>query len=204
MPKERFDTAGEMLHYCWHLLFQATRKRSHPMKTPVVGTYDTDTRAPYLRTVILRGVAIQDRKIDFYTDARSPKVRQLRAHPQLSWLFWDDKKSIQVRARGIPMLHHGDEVARNRWQQIGLEGRKNYAGAVPPGTPAEEATRGLPDFWQDDMPLRQSEYAFDHFMLVATEVLEMDCLLLHPGGHQRIQYTWDPAQKDWSGGWVVA
>lgn len=204
MPKERFDTAGEMLHYCWHLLFRATQERSHPMRTPVIGTCDPDTREPHLRTVILRQVFIQQRQIEFYTDARSAKVGQLRAHPHLSWLFWDDKKSIQVRARGVPMLHHRNEKAQAHWEQIGLEGRKNYAGAAPPGTPAEEATRGLPDFWRDDMPLEKSEYAFDNFLLIETEVLEMDCLLLHPAGHQRIQYVWDPGQKDWKGGWVVA
>lgn len=102
------------------------------------------------------------------------------------------------------MLHHRNEKAKANWEQIGLEGRKNYAGVAPPGTPAEEATRGLPDFWRGDMPLEKSEYAFDNFLLIETEVLEMDCLLLHPEGHQRIQYVWDPGQKDWKGGWVVA
>lgn len=204
MAKERFDTAGDMLHYCRHLLYRATQERNHPLRTPAVGTVGPQEDWPYLRTVILREVNLEDRTLLFYTDARSDKVSHLKRAPYLSWLFWDPGKQIQVRARTAAALHQGDEIAAKHWAGINLEGRKNYAGERAPGSSAEQATRALPDLWENAPSREATDYAFEHFMVVVTEIREMDCLLLHPEGHQRIIHHWNEEEGQWTGGWVVA
>lgn len=201
MPLERFDTAGEMLRFCWDQLAGAVEEGRNPLLTPAVATVVPSEAAPQVRTVILREADRAQRRISFYTDARAEKVKQLKNSPSLSWLFWHPERKLQIRARGTAELHTGDEAARLHWEAIGREGRKNYAALTAPGTPVEEASSGLPDFWSEDMPLERSEYAYKNFMLVQTYIEEIDSLLLHPQGHQRIIYRWDDG---WQGGWVVA
>lgn len=204
MAMNRFDTAEKMLRGCWNLLYRATRSGRQAFRTPVIGTLDAARRQAALRTVILRQAFPQDRELAFYSDSRSEKIAQLRASPRVSCHFYDAKRQLQVRARGSAIIHIGDEQAREHWRDISLEGRKNYASVDPPATPAGEATRGLPEFWRDDMPLERTEYAFDRFAVVRITVDEMDCLLLHPEGHQRSIFQWEPAAGEWRGGWVVA
>ena len=101
-------------------------------------------------------------------------------------------------------LYTRDEVARGYWSEIDLEGRKNYASIPKPGAPAEHSTFGLPSFWRDDMPLSETEYTFRNFVAVACLIDEVDCLQLHPEGHQRSHFEWNAEMEEWAGGWLVA
>jgi hypothetical protein len=56
----------------------------HPWRTPVLGT--TENNNCRLRTVVLRQ-ATAKLSLWFYTDARSTKVRHIRRHPHVEWLF---------------------------------------------------------------------------------------------------------------------
>lgn len=199
----RFEKADRMLHECWNMLLRAAGPGRDAFGTPVIGTVDPEAGYAGLRTVILRKVMPSRRELWFYSDARSEKIGQLQAAPRISCHFYDPARQLQIRGRGLAALHFGDELARQQWEEIGIEGRTNYASVEPPARPAAESTRGLPDFWSEGMPLEQTEYAFQHFALVVVTVEAMDCLLLHPDGHQRVIFQWEEAAGDWRGGWVI-
>lgn len=196
---ERITSPEDFIQRCWDLLFQATVKRGKPFATPVVGTVaDGECR---MRTVILRKVEIQERRLLFFTDARSPKVEQLSAGDRLSWHFYDPKKGLQIRAHGVAVLHLEDEVARRFWLEQPVVSRKNYASEKAPGVAVAEATEGLPSFWREELSQEETDFAFPRFVAVYCTIDYMDCLHLHTAGHQRAIFRWQ--EEKWEGGWVI-
>ncbi len=196
---ERFDSPASFLHDSWHLLLKAAKKRKGDYQTPVIGT--VESQQAQMRVVILREVGLQERQLAFFTDARSDKVAQLKEQARLSWLFWDAGKKVQMRMKGSVELHRKDELCRTYWDRLPVAGRKNYATAAPPGSLARQSTDGLPEAWQDDMPLEETEYAFEHFMVVVSTIDQADLLHLHRDGHQRALFQWEAGE--WRGHWAV-
>lgn len=196
---ERFNTLEACIHDCWHLLFRATVRRKEPFNKPVTGT--VRGRRPSLRTVVLRSVDIPERRLTFFTDYRSAKVEELRLEPELYWLFYDDRRKLQIRARSRASLHYGDDLARAYWRDIPAAGRRNYAAVRPPGTPAGEATEDLPPGWSDDWTAEQTDFAFRNFLVVRGEVFYLECLHLHGEGHQRAAFDWE---GEWRGRWLIS
>ncbi len=196
---EKITSLEDFVHRSWHLLFQATVKRRQPFAAPVVGT--VRERQCRMRTVILRRVEIRERRLIFFSDARSSKVEDLAAGSSLSWHFYDPRRQLQIRAGGLAATHHQDELARRFWEDQPAVSRKNYASLRPPGTILEAAGDGLPAFWGDDLPAEETDFAFAHFLVVAGTIDYMDCLQLHPEGHRRAVFRWE--QEQWKGHWVL-
>ena len=196
---DKFTTLENIVHRCWHLLFQATVKRRQPFVLPVVGTVrEGECR---MRTVILRRVEVPERKLYFFSDARASKVADLEAGSPLSWHFYDAKRQLQIRAGGSYAIHHEDELARRFWQEQPAASRMNYASVRPPGVILEEAGDGLPAFWRDDLLAGETDFAFPRFLVVEATIDHMDCLQLHPEGHRRAFFRWE--EEHWKGNWLL-
>lgn len=195
---ERFDTLDNFIHAAWHLLFQATVKRNDPLKTPVIGSLASGFLE--MRTVVLRAVDIQNRRLTVFADKRSPKVTQLEKHHELYWLFWHPQRSIQIRAKGKAVLHQDNATTERYWKNIPIPGRSNYAAEIAPGTKSEQPTNGLPAFWNDKILLEQTEFAYSNFTVIESEISFVDVLHLHREGHQRGQFHWNDS---WQGHWAI-
>ena len=78
-------------------LAKAIRKKEHPFRFFVLAS--PHSTYPGLRTVVLREVD-QSGWIEMYTDRRSPKVVQLKQHPNCSALFYHPKKKWQLLLKG--------------------------------------------------------------------------------------------------------
>ena len=196
---ERFSSLDSLLSHSWNLLFRATAGKNKAFRCGYVGTIHEGI--PQLRTVVLRKVERSERELVFYTDHRSAKVEQLRRNPHLSWLFWDQGRSFQLRASGKTQLHYRDDRARKDWEGLAPKDRKDYGAMQAPGTSLPEPTDGKPDLWDEDITASQTEYTFDNFLLVSTFVEDLDLLHLHREGHQRAQFSWE--EEEWKGSWVV-
>lgn len=196
---ERIDSLPLFLENCWRLLLNGAVKRNDPLRTPVIGTFDG--HQAYLRTMILRKTDVQNRTLLFFSDFRAAKVTHLQQFTQLSCLFYHPRRQFQIRAKGAAKLHHKDSVAQAQWSNIPIIGRKNYASPLAPGTKMEFCTDGIPDFWQEDMDLSETEYAFDNFLVVTCEIEMLDCLYLHPEGHQRARFDWQ--HGNWESSWLI-
>lgn len=196
---DRFETLDDFLDKSWRLLLNASVKRNHPMRTPVLGTFDGE-RAQ-LRTVILRQTDIPKRTLLFYSDFRAAKIAHLQKNMQLAGLFYHPRKQWQIRVRGDITLHHEDDVAQSHWSKQSIVSRANYASELVPGTVTDECTDGLPHGWNSNMDIADTEFAFANFAVIALEVAEMDTLLLHRAGHQRAHFTWK--NGSWQKNWLV-
>ncbi|MEQ8707206.1 MAG: pyridoxamine 5'-phosphate oxidase family protein [Phaeodactylibacter sp.] len=197
---ERFDQPDKFLHDAWHLLIKAAAKRKGDYQKPIIATIDADGFAQQ-RVVVLRDVDLQQRMLTLFTDARSEKVKALQDTPLLSWLFWDERKKVQIRMIGRVVLEQGSDRCQKLWDRLPVQGRTSYATVSAPGTPQEKDTVPLPDYWHADMDLEQTASAFEHFMVVTCQVFKVDLLHLHHEGHQRAQFEYQDGS--WQGHWVT-
>ena len=190
---DRIDKLDTFARKSWNLLYKAAFLRKGPMQQGVMGTMGLDGQVQQ-RVVIIREIDVTNRELLFFTDARSSKVQQLYKRPEVSWLFWDPKKYLQLRLQSTVSFHFGDEFARTYWEKLPVEGRKNYASLLPPSTPVNEYSDGLPSSWSSNMNIKDTEPFFEQFMVGRCKIWEMQCLLLHRDGHQHAKFRWTPQE----------
>ena len=95
---------------CWELLSQAVADRKHPMRTVTIG-YVANGK-PQIRTVGLRRVDIETRKVYIHTDIRSEKIKDMLANNQVSWLAYDGSLRTEINLSGKTNIDHKNEVAQ--------------------------------------------------------------------------------------------
>ncbi|WP_284615628.1 pyridoxamine 5'-phosphate oxidase family protein [Aquabacterium humicola] len=154
---------------CWAELWRALEEPGHPWRLMALATVDGE--AADLRQVVLRECRPADRVLVFFTDARSPKVRQLAQHPLGTLMVWSRALQWQLRLRcRFEVRTTGPDVAA-RWESL-LEAQAtgDYRSPAPPGEALDApAAPGM----------------VGHFALVNAHVERLDWLELHEHGVHR-------------------
>ena len=160
----------------WRELESASRVNSHPWRLAVLATIDGD--AADARSVVLRDVDTAARTLLVYTDPRSPKARQIAAHPLGTLVMWSATIGWQLRLRvRLTLQGTGLEVS-SRWARLKMTpAAQDYLSPLAPGSAIDK-----PD------PERGSR---EHFAIVEAEVLALDWTELHADGHRRAQFDAD-------------
>jgi len=172
----------------WIDLGHGALKGRHPYHTPVLATQGEN--GPDVRTVVLREADFTRRRLISHTDIRSPKVRDLRRHQSVAWLFYDRGGNTQLRILGSARVLHNDERARERWEASAARSRECYRAALAPSTPASSPT-----------PPQPLECGFENFAVIDCQVESVDWLYLQHSGHLRARYTWQDDQ--WQSSWLA-
>ncbi len=167
-------------------LARAPLDRRSPLRWPVLAT-----SGPAARMVVMRAFTRSPPQIDLYTDARTPKVEQLRGDPRAELVFFDKSKSIQMRVRGSVQLHHRDDIARAAYGDGGGHTDGDYARAQAPGTDAPDP----------DAALGISGSAWENFMVLRVSVASIDWLELQRAGHRRARFN--HVDGAWSAVWLT-
>jgi len=196
---ERIESLDDFLKTSWNHLFRAAHTRKGDFQRGALATVNEEKQVS-MRIVVLRKAAPEHRQLFFFTDERSPKAREMKLNPSVSWLFWDDSRKLQIRMRGKVTFHHKDDHAKTYWDKLPVSARKSYASATPPSSHAEKDTEGLPEGW-DSFNKEQTEQFYQNFLVVVTNVEEMQCLHLHPDGHQHARFSWQ--EEEWKGNWLI-
>lgn len=174
---------------CWQMLSDAAKDRKHPMHTVVIGT--TVGALAQMRTVVLRRVDQNTRKLYFHTDIRSAKIDQIRATGQLSWLAYDPSRRSQIRLSGSTVLHHRNELAQLHWSGTQHHSRRCYLLPEGPGRPLNEDVtheeERLSDF---SYSYEESEAGFQHFVVVETQVDAMEWYYTFNRGNRRALFSY--------------
>lgn len=171
MDRDRPDELTQLHQQIWDELQQAVALKAHPWRTPVLATRDGD--GVDARTVVLRDANAEARRLMFYTDARSPKVAQLRQHPMATLVCWNAELGWQLRLRCRLQVSVDGLAVSSRWAKLKLStSAQDYMAPIAPGTPVDE-------------PLRPEHGERSHFALVYAEVAAIDWLALDPAGHRR-------------------
>jgi pyridoxamine 5'-phosphate oxidase len=106
-------TPDDIAAAVWRELGRAVHDKGHAWRTPVLATVD-ETLAADARTVVLREVDAASKSLRFYTDAQSPKARQIAAHPIGTLVMWSASLRWQLRCR--VRLTIAEDAAR--WEAI--------------------------------------------------------------------------------------
>lgn len=118
-------------------LVRSNADQRHPFRffyLATTGTY------PEIRTVVKRDFSQEHWDIVFFTDARSPKVTQIKNAGKVSALFYHPKKQLQLRMKGDAQLIGPDQEAYaayfDRVRQS--PAARDYMALHPPGTEIDE------------------------------------------------------------------
>lgn len=169
----RLDDLQAIEGAVWAQLSQAPRDRSHGWRVGVLAT--TDGQAADARSIVLRDVDPGRRRLVFYADSRSPKIRQIEAYPGGTIVLWSGELSWQLRLRVRLGIETSGLVVSSRWARLKMApGAQDYLSPLPPGTPVEHPA-----------PERGSR---EHFSVVTAQIASIDWLELHAEGHRRAAF----------------
>ena len=176
------DDLGALEARLWAELVTAAHTRGHAWRTPVLATAGGAAGVD-ARVVVLREVDLPAHELVFFTDARSPKMAQIAAHPQATLVMWSAELGWQLRL-GVQLgLENSGLAVSSRWARLKMTpAAQDYLSPLPPGAPL-----GV-----HPAPERGSR---EHFAVVTAQVLVMDWLALDPAGHRRAVF--DTAGARW-------
>ena len=142
----------------------------HEWRVAVLATVD-DGQAD-ARGLVLREVDAAERRLVFYTDARSPKVRQIEQSPQGTLIFYSRKLGQQLRMQVRLNVETDGLAVSSRWARLQTSaGARDYQSVAAPGRPL-------------DAPLSELGVR-GHFAMIEAMAETVDWLELHPEGHRR-------------------
>lgn len=200
VKKAHISTLDAVLEYSWKLLHEGVRNYRSPFHHAALTTIDDNK--PQVRAVILREFSEKDRILICHCDMRSPKVFQIHGNRNVSWLFYDHKKWLQLRISGTASVHTDDAIAESQWKKVNVFHRINYCAEIPPGSPTDKPTSGIPDFLRDKAsPFLDNSESRKNFAVIMCQFNEMDWLLLKLTGHIRAKFHWKDHGMDAS--WVI-
>lgn len=182
--KLRLPTLEAIEAAVWIELSRAVRDKAHGWRTPVLATVDADVVPPRAdaRTVILRETDEAQRTLAFFTDSRSPKARQLGAHPHATLVMWSPAMQWQLRCDVLLSMDTDGPVAARLWERLKTSAAAaDYLSFTAPGSPLDPGSPA----WMDS----------HHFAVVTAQVLAIDWLELHAQGHRRARF--EPGTAAW-------
>jgi len=84
------------------LLIRGVKDRKSSFHYTMLSTINN--KIPESRTVILRNFNKDIFELNIHSDLRSEKINQIETNNNVSCLFYDDKKKIQIRINGIEKI----------------------------------------------------------------------------------------------------
>jgi len=142
----------------------------HEWRVAVLATVD-DGQAD-ARSLVLREVDAAERRLIFYTDARSPKVRQIEKSPQGTLIFYSRELGWQLRMQVRLNVQTAGLAVSSRWARLQTSaGARDYLSVAAPGRPL-------------DAPLSELGVR-GHFAIIEAMAETVDWVELHPDGHRR-------------------
>ena len=149
----------------------------HGWRTGVLATAD-GPRAD-ARIIVLREVDPARRSLFFYTDSRSPKVRQIESQPLGTLVLWSAELGWQLRLQVLLSVETAGLAVSSRWARLKMSpAAQDYLSPLPPGS-------ALAPNAQAPLPERGTR---EWFGVVTAQVTAVDWLELHADGHRRAAF----------------
>jgi hypothetical protein len=189
MPEDLLDeTALFAIHQsCWDLLEIAGKGTEAGWRLPVLATHSA--QGSRQRTIVLRAVQRIRSSFLFHTDIRSAKVNEIRNNPQVSLLFYDHDKGVQLSVKGEARICTSDGTADLLWESGTPASLKMYSAPQTPGTKSPVPDSNLPEELKGRLPNRDEILSGrTNFCVIEVEARAVEWLRLSRDGNLRAEF----------------
>tara|TARA_Y100000768_G_scaffold228550_1_gene172531 strand:+ start:80 stop:721 length:642 start_codon:yes stop_codon:yes gene_type:complete len=158
-------------------------------------------KTPSLRTVVLRSFNKNKNSLSFHTDLRSNKIKEIKSNDNISALFYNKKRKVQIRMRGKAVLLEDSIELKTIWSKMRPESKLCYMGPFAPGQILDHFQPNLPNHNAQNISTENHKKGYKNFCRVTIQLDKLDWLQLDHRGHRRILFTFD---KDSKPMWVAS
>ena len=174
-------------------LQKATTDGKHVYHCFYIATIDNEV--PKLRTVVLRALNKDENTLSFHTDLRSNKIKEIKSNNNISALFYDKKRKVQIRMRGKAVLYENSSELKTIWSTMRPESKLCYMGPFAPGEKLDQFQPNLPDHNAQNISTQNNKKGYKNFCRVTIQLENLDWLHLDHRGHKRILFNFDQISK---------
>lgn len=184
-----YDSLDESEKKAWSLFEDGVSDRKSYFHTPIVISKSNKGVAKP-RTMVLRKVNRGLLELQFHTDKRSLKVREIASDNLGAVLVYDMEYKIQIRIEAEFRIVEDLHIIQKRWSGMRDMSKECYAVGKPPGTKISDPTR-----------LESLGDGADNFAILSASVLQMEWLYLCYKGNRRALF--DYRLGECAKGWLV-
>lgn len=157
---------------------------------------------PDSRTVILRAFDVTSHLMWFHTDRRSKKILDLNKNEQISALFYDRSRRVQLRINGSASVDESSQSNREIWESMSPESKLCYTG---PYAPSERLTDYAPNIIVEksahEMNNDDDALGLTRFCRIRIKLNSLDWLQLNHKGHKRLEFNFNEKIEY---GWIAS
>ena len=201
MSNSSKENTHEILQDIKKNLTRGVKDRKHAFHTPVFSNI-SEKEGIESRVVVLRKFDHVNMILNFHTDYRSPKTKNLKKNNKSLFVFYDHKLKIQMRIKTTSYLNHQNEVSKEMWDKTRLLSRKCYLTTKKPSSIALKPEDGIPAHLLGKEPdFDESEKGYQNFTVVENKIFEIDWLYLDITGHRRLKLIFKNTDPEYQ--WLI-
>jgi pyridoxamine 5'-phosphate oxidase len=175
--------------------------RKHSFHTPVFSNINKNNNVSS-RIVVLRKFNEKKLKLNFHTDARSPKIKEIKKNNISNFVFYDYALKIQLRIKTQSKINNKNDVTKIEWDNTRLFSRKCYLTEKDPSSKTNSAEDGIPFHLKGKEPSKEeSEKGYNNFAVIENQIKDIDWLYLNSSGHRRLSISFEDNLPIFS--WII-
>ena len=180
-PPKFYNNLDLTLQEVKDLLSRGVKDRKSSFHYTMLSTINNKT--PESRTVILRDFNKDMFELNIHTDLRSGKINQIEINNNVSCLFYDDKKKIQMRINGQAKIEKSYQPS---WEKLTNWSKRCYLSENKPGTKVSKPSSGFPEKFESESPNDEdSVKGLKNFAVIKVIISSIEWLYLASQGHRR-------------------
>jgi len=170
----------------WKNINLGIQKAKHDYHSFVFSTVLKNS--PNSRTVILRDFDEDKPAIWFHSDRRSRKILHLEENENVSALFYDKSRKVQLRINGIADIEDDIEHNKKIWDSMRPESKLCYMGPYAPSQKINQFEPNTLKKSAHDLDKEDEHLGLSRFCRIRIKIKKLDWLKLDYKGHQRLEF----------------
>ena len=170
----------------WKNINLGIQKAKHDYHSFVFSTVSRNS--PDSRTVILRDFDEHKPAIWLHSDRRSKKILHLEENENVSALFYDKSRKIQLRINGIADIEEDIEHNKKIWDSMRPESKLCYMGPYAPSQKINQFEPNTLKKSAHDLDKEDEHLGLSRFCRIRIKIEKLDWLKLDYKGHQRLEF----------------
>ena len=170
----------------WENINLGIQKAKHDYHSFVFSTVSKNS--PDSRTVILRDFDEHKPAIWFHSDIRSKKILHLGENENVSSLFYDKSRKVQLRINGIADIEDDIEHNKKIWHSMRPESKLCYMGPYAPSQKISQFESNTLEKSAHDLDKEDEHLGLSRFCRIRIKIEKLDWLKLDYKGHQRLEF----------------